>query len=201
MVEILAILGIIAGLLLSSYIVVPPFFQRARDAERKADFDRVGKALEEYYDTNGCFPDTLPTCRSEFSFDGQTYLELMPCDPDNNSEYLYISPGDACNGWYQMYTNLERTEDPSIVRIRCDEGCGPDCVYNYGISSTNMPLDTCKPPPKLYACSPSTSCLEFADPQLSECPIVFPDDPTCQNACDIKENRCHDESGKKIPGK
>lgn len=200
MVELIVVLLVIALLLIFSPIVVPQYFQKARDAERKSDFDRIGKALEEHFARVGCYPSKLPECGEEFWAGSTKLLDKTYCDPKLNESYIYIVDGTTCDNSYELYTSLERDDDPSIVRIRCDEGCGPECIYNYGISSTNRPLDTCKPPPKLYACGPSRNCLEFADPQLSECPIIFPDDPTCQGVCDIKENRCHDERGKKIPG-
>lgn len=198
LVEIIVVLLIIASLVIFSYIVVPPLMAKARDAERKSDFDHIGKALEEFYETEGCFPSSLPGCREELNVDGLTLLDSMPCDPKDKTEYVFVNAGAACNSWYQLYTNLEILDDPSIIRIRCDEGCGPDCAYNYGISSTNKALDTCKPPPELYACGPGGACILFADPERSSCPIVFIDDPTCIDLCDIRENRCHDESGKKI---
>lgn len=51
-----------------------------------------------------------------------------------------------------------------------------------------------------YVCAPgggqNGSCEEFDDPDRSLCPVVYIDDPTCQNKCGSKDNRCKNASGK-----
>lgn len=199
LVEIITVLVVIAGLLIFSYLSIPKLFMRSRDAERKTDLDNLGKGLEEYYASTGCYPAELPACGEPLRAITIDYLDSTPCDPKLKTGYIYVAEGETCNSSYEVYTNLEITEDPSIFRIRCDEGCGPECQYNYGISSNNKPLNTCKPPPEQYACTPSGDCIAFEDPGVSQCPVTFPDDPTCQGKCKDRLYKCHDDRGKKIP--
>ncbi len=54
-----------------------------------------------------------------------------------------------------------------------------------------------------YVCAPGGgqigSCEIFDDPDRSLCPFVFPNDETCQNTCEDKNNRCKNASGKYKP--
>lgn len=203
LVEVIVILLIISGLSIFSYLAVPKFFMRTRDSQRKFQFDTVVKDLEQYKDITGCFPTTLPICGQPLKYQDQTFLEATYCDPKNKTPYVYTTDGSACPQKFELYTNLEITDDPSIAKIGCDYGCGPECQYNYGVSSTNQALNTCKPAPKQYACTPDGDCAYFDDPALSQCPTTFPDDPSCQGLCAKKgvgnTYRCHDNSGKYVP--
>ena len=104
----------------------------------------------------------------------------------------------------------------------CENGCGPNCAYNFGVSSSNVSLDYCEPPitpnptvvppsptsltpsptPILYVCGPASGpnpegqCESYVIPTLSECPKIYPDDSTCQYECYIKANRCKNAKGK-----
>lgn len=202
LVEIIVILLIISGLAIFSYLAIPKILARARDAQRKSHFDTMSKSLEQYKDISGCFPAQLPACGDPLTYGDQTYLDSTYCDPKNQTSYLYLTDGAQCPQSFELYTNLELNDDPSIVKIGCDYGCGPSCQYNYGVSSTNKALNTCKPAPKQYACTPDGDCAYFDDPTLSRCPVTFPDDPTCQGLCvggHGSTYRCHDNSGKYIP--
>lgn len=54
-----------------------------------------------------------------------------------------------------------------------------------------------------YVCAPGGGqpgvCEVFDDPDRSLCPFIYPNDPTCQGACDITDNRCKNSSGKYKP--
>ncbi len=54
-----------------------------------------------------------------------------------------------------------------------------------------------------YVCAPGGGqigyCEVFDDPDRSLCPFVFPNDATCQDKCDEKNNRCKNSSGKYKP--
>lgn len=64
--------------------------------------------------------------------------------------------------------------------------------------STSTPIPT--PTPALYVCAPgggqSGSCEVYADPERSECPKVYTNNPTCNNECSDPHNRCKNSSGK-----
>lgn len=204
LVELLVVLTLISLLIFASYLSVPTILMRARDAVRKANIERVGRALEEYYQNHDCYPSAIPTCRNPIQDGNLTLLSGIPCDPFTKLSYVYVNDGSKCSSWYQLYGNLEYGKDKIIDRIGCREGCGPDCQFNYGRSSTNQDLNPyCganpAPPPGQYVCSPGGACEVYEDPERSGCPDIYIDDPTCQNKCADKIYRCHNASGKLIP--
>lgn len=212
LIEILVVISIIGFLLL---LIAPPIaaqLQKARDGKRKLDINLIQKSLEEYYDSTGCYPERLPECGKSLT----NFLPDMPCDPKDKSFYPYITTGENCSPYFKLYTKLERNEDQNIRMVGCEYGCGPNCAYNFGVSSSNVSLDYCEPPinifpgpsatpsptPIQYVCSPASGpqpegqCEPYAVPTLSECPKIYPNDPTCQYECYLKENRCKNSKGK-----
>ncbi|MGB9706949.1 MAG: type II secretion system protein GspG [Microgenomates group bacterium] len=120
---------------------------KGRDGRRKADLAKIQKALEDYMNDNGCYPERteitedLPIqsviCKKSFS----PYLTELPCDPINNTYYNYFYSYDSnqtCKSWYKIYAKLENTKDPIIAQAGCAGGCGPSGNYNYWVSSPNM---------------------------------------------------------------
>ena len=222
LIEILVVISIIGLLLL---IIAPPILaqlQKARDGKRKLDINLIQKGLEEYYDSTNCYPERLPECGNVFSVGSTNILAGIPCDPKNNSFYPYITTGENCSPYFKLYAKLERPEDPSIYMTGCENGCGPNCAYNFGVSSSNVSLDYCEAPisptptnppplptsltpsptPIQYVCGPAAGpnpegqCESYVIPTLSECPKIYPNDPTCQYECYIKANRCKNSKGK-----
>jgi len=109
---------------------------KGRDARRKSDLAKIQKALEDYMNDNGCYPDSL-SCGVDF----KPYFSAIPCDPINNSYFNYFYSYDedeSCKSWYKIYTRLEYTKDPIIEKVGCKDGCGPSGNYNYWVSSPNM---------------------------------------------------------------
>lgn len=209
LVEILVVIVLVSLLAIFSLINIPTQIAKARDAERKGDIDTIGKFVEEYFVDKGCYPVSIPTCGSAFSLGDKTYISTLPCDPKTKLSYVYVSEISSCPSWFQLYGNLEYTEDSIIDKLGCRNGCGPKCQFNYGTASTNVklnplcydviPTQTPKPTPatKLqYVCSPSGSCEVFQFPELSGCPDIYLNDSTCQNQCSTPKNRCHDSRGK-----
>jgi hypothetical protein len=130
-------------------------------------------------------------------------LSDIPCDPkDDFISYIYVTENAECPSWFQLYTNLEDEDDVIIEKVGCTYGCGPDCQFNYGVASPNQNLNPyCGPEappvdPAEYVCDPAGSCEVYSDPEISGCPDIYPDDPTCQDQCEPRINRCHDERGK-----
>lgn len=188
---------------ISSFLFVPALIVKARDSKTKANLYKTYLALEDYYDSYESFPETLPDCGSPLVKDNNTFLSNVPCDPFDGSDYLYQSNTNESNGkWFKLYTKLRNLDDPIIVLTGCSNGCGPDCEYNYGIASSNIHIDKCHIP--IYACSPGGNndghCDEYDDPEGSECPKTYINDPTCKGECSERENRCKNASGKSNPG-
>lgn len=212
LIELLIVIAISGILISTSFSGISTHFKKARDAKRKADLVKVKIVLYDYFSDNNCFPESLPACGLSLGGVGQVYLSNFPCDY-NNKPYSYQVDGSNCSQWFRIFTNLENSNDSGIDKVGCRNGCGEECDYNYGVSSTNIAVNKNCPiitptiaptmpisptaAPKIFACTPSGYCAEFIDPELSRCPNVFENDSTCQNLCRDHANRCHDDRGKK----
>lgn len=200
LIELLVALAIVV-LIISSFFVGLTQIQKARDAKRKADLEKIKTALYDYYFDSSCFPEELPGCGDIFGSGSAAYLNEFPCDPKGGS-YGYQIEEKECSQWFKILTNLENIKDPGIDKVGCRNGCGPECEYNYGLASTNIQVyEGCV---AYYACPPGGGkegeCAEFEDPWISQCPRIFENDPTCGGIdCSLKANKCHDDRGKKIP--
>ncbi|MEK7160084.1 MAG: prepilin-type N-terminal cleavage/methylation domain-containing protein [Patescibacteria group bacterium] len=194
LIELMIAIGIMAIISGVTLIGVIPQLQKGRDAKVKEDFIQIRNALTQYYDDTGCFPVSLPSCGQSFTNKSFVYYSKFPCNWFN-VPYVYQTDGLSCPKWYKLLTNLENLKDSSIGMSGCKYGCGAQCDYNYGLSSSNVKLnENCV---QQFSCSPSGSCVLFADPKASRCPEVYENDPTCQNQCSKTSNQCHDERGKK----
>lgn len=202
LVEVLIVLTVLIVIFIISSMAIPKQLMKARDAVRKGQLDSFKKAVDIYYQDAECYPRSVPACKNPLVLGDSVIKDHLPCDPKTNLSYSYITDLSSCPSWFQIYTNLEVTEDKIIEKVGCSEGCGPDCQFNYGVSSSNQKLDPLctvyeEPPPvQQYVCAPGGSCEVFVDPYISGCPNIYPDDPTCQDACSDPHKRCHDASGK-----
>ncbi len=235
LIELLIVVSILGVLSVLIAIPISAQLQKARDARRKIDVNIVQSGLEEYYDSTDCYPERLPECGKEFILGESNIIQEIPCDPKNKTFYPYITTGENCSPYFKLYAKLERSDDPNIKMTGCEYGCGPNCAYNFGVSSPNVSLDYCEPPitpnpteipsstpkpptptltvtpkptstptptPIQYVCAPAAGpnpegqCEPFAIPTLSECPKIYPNDPTCKYECYLKTNRCKTSKGK-----
>lgn len=174
-------LSIIAVVLISAF---QPGTQlgKAWDARRKSDLAKLKIKLEDYYNDNKKYPDTLP-CGASFT----PYMDKIPCDPETGSDYAYVTSGNS----YQIYTSLNNLSDVQIAKIGCENGCGPEntCLYNYGISSPNIGLDNCDACD--YGCFGDASNYGcHVNMATHDCPKRFCDLAECSSACNAdKEKR------------
>jgi general secretion pathway protein G len=161
MLVVIGILGIIATVLFATINPVAQL-QKANDAHRKSDLESLQRALELYYQDNGCYPHavsneitindganctngTAVAWGTSWQVNGQTYMSKLPKDPISSNNYVYYSTGQS----YYLYANLQRgANDPNA----CNKGnacaslsgggfpaataCGGTC--NYGVTSTNV---------------------------------------------------------------
>lgn len=210
LVEILTVIVLICSSLIFSVISIPKQLKRARDSVRKNQIRRVASAIEEIYQDTDCYPQSIPLCTNPLQQGDLIIIDKLPCDPTTKNSYVYVPELSKCPKWFQLYGILENDFDPIIDKIGCRNGCGPNCQFNFGIASTNQTLDPfCKDispapgsspvpsePVNQYACSPGGSCEIFANPELSGCPDIYINDPTCQEMCFDKIYCCHDARGK-----
>lgn len=152
MIEVLIVVTIIALLVIAGLSYVPKQLQKARDGKRKSDLNKIQTAFEHYYSDRGSYPGVtvLENCGVTTPVHPlHEYLANVPCDPLNESPYLYAphdnDGGTGTDGGYRVWTKLEKDDDPVIADLGCDgvTGCGAGIYfatlpnaeeYNYGVS-------------------------------------------------------------------
>lgn len=193
--ELLIAIVVLSLLVITSYLVIPKLIQKAYDARRKVDLDKIKKNLEIYYSFANEFPRELPTCNQPLLYNNQTIIPSLPCDPVTKESYFYQTKSASPNS-YRLYAILANNDDASIAKVGCQGGCGSDCLYNYGVSSMNIDLARCS-----YVCGPGGGregvCQFFDDPTISLCPKLYYNDQNCNGECSNRDNRCKSDNGKK----
>jgi general secretion pathway protein G len=106
LIELLVVVAIIGLLSTLSVVALGSARKKANDSKRLLDIKQVQTALELYYTDNNAYPtstasSTLGTgdfvCLDEYGFDdvcdgdGDVYMDLVPSDPGNTTDYLYQS--------------------------------------------------------------------------------------------------------------
>lgn len=151
LIELLIVIVVIGVLATGAIALVDPVaqFQRARDAQRKSDLSQIQKAIKQYYQDIGAYPQStvgykIKALGSENAVDwGNSWLPYMgnlPKDPNDSKSYIYVSTGQA----YYIYASLDRgANDRQACKggAKCDnvpgsETCGGIC--DYGVSSPNV---------------------------------------------------------------
>jgi prepilin-type N-terminal cleavage/methylation domain-containing protein len=151
LIEVIIVITIIGILGSISYTIVTANVDKADDAKRKADLQRISTAFEEYYSDKDCYPAStvLATCGS--SALANWGLPSIPCDPVYKTPYCYVTDADApvppaCFQKYRILNTLKYLQDPVIKHLGCNtsNGCGwsANCGpgYNYGVVSLNTTL-------------------------------------------------------------
>jgi len=122
---VIAIIGILAGILFANFIGVR---QRARDSQRKADLNQIQSALEFYRSDVGSYLSTNPgtrtissTCPTNASLTSgsTTYMQKIPCDPSppgtgvtaKFEEGNYGYEADAGLKTYSLFACIENLND------------------------------------------------------------------------------------------
>lgn len=206
MIELLITIAILSVIIILALMSWKNQINKARDAQRKTDLERIRIAFENYYNDNDCFPEEtiLQTCGGDSL---NPYLNNIPCDPIYNLPYCYIhDPDDACGQNFKLLAPLQNTSDPIIEKLLCDGilYCGQEgsCEintsppanstyegFNYCVTSSNIPL--CYSVGQ-NACNPlSGVCKSYADPVASGCPRTY-DDDECDGQCADPDNWCAD---------
>ncbi len=104
---VVAIIGILSSFAFANYAGAR---SRARDAQRKADLRQLQSAFELYRADQGSYPSSpLPACGSALTSGGATYIQKIPCDPQNTGKYIYsyIVSGST----YTLISCLENVND------------------------------------------------------------------------------------------
>ena len=125
---VIAIISVLAGLLVANFVGVR---QRGRDAQRKSDLRQIQSALELYRSDNGNYSSTLPSCGSAFTAGSATYMQKVPCDPLQDTNYTFSSTGTA----YTIYACLENTNDQDRDTV---DGQAGDLCTSAGVVSYTL---------------------------------------------------------------
>lgn len=212
LVELLLVTVIISLIFAFAFFNAKKQIDRANDARRKGDIQKIARAFEDYYNDHGCYPPVtvLDRCGSD---DLAPYLKEIPCDPITGTayKYVYVDENDRCQG-YRLFAALQDTGDPAIGQKGCSPvaGCGYGVKFNFGLgggatggSLTPPGFDpglAPTPTPRViegpYACSAGGIC-QFTDNPYSydnRCPLTFADsscrDRTGKFMCSDPRNRC-----------
>lgn len=108
---VITLIGLMATLLIT---LVNPVrqFQKSNDAKRKADLHQMQAAFELYHADQTAYPASLPACGSSLTQGTVTYLQKVPCDPKNVSQFQYYYLYDPPTDTYKLITCLENLTDP-----------------------------------------------------------------------------------------
>lgn len=138
LIELLIVVAVIAILALIIFTAVIRSINKANDAKRKADLDRIKVALEEYEKDRNCYPQLIYSDQVSCITDAgiKPYLNPLPCDPVTKHGYNYEpDPATVCKDWFRLYAILQYTADSSVI-----PGIGQNNAYNYYIGSANAPV-------------------------------------------------------------
>ncbi len=105
---VISIIGILASFLVVNYT---GFRSRGRDAQRKSELLNIQSSLELYRSDSGSYPASLPVCGSALTYNGNTYMRRIPCDPLNASPYIYRYASAFSNSAYTLATCIENVND------------------------------------------------------------------------------------------
>ncbi len=102
----IAIIGILSSVLL---VNLSGFRERTRDVQRKRDLRTLQTGLELYRADSSSYPESIPSCGSDFkNLDNTiTYLKKIPCDPLTKANYNYSVNLNV----YTLFACLENETD------------------------------------------------------------------------------------------
>ncbi|GAB4219132.1 MAG: hypothetical protein Fur009_3710 [Candidatus Microgenomates bacterium] len=123
---VIAIIGMLSALLLPNFMSAR---ERARDSQRKSDLKQIQKAFEMYKQDQSppSYPSSLPVPGSQFSYNGNIYMNKFPSDPSPGRQYFYQV--DNTNLTYTLCACLENIADSdgSTCVSPCDCPTGSKC--------------------------------------------------------------------------
>jgi len=128
LIGVISIIGILAAIILANLGGIQG---RARDAQRKSDFNAIQKALQLYYNDNNKYPaggwyGDCPSCTPNtwITFLSPTYIKQMPKDPKGNGQddrwpwyggfsYAYAAQCTSDSS-YLLVAQLENQHDSAL---------------------------------------------------------------------------------------
>src|SRR4030042_4926445 len=117
LIEMVIAAAILVILLIISMMSWRNHINKANDARRKEDLERVRISFEEYFSDKECYPvaDVLQTCGGDSL---NPYLDKIPCDPNYHTPYCYITDADnpACFTSFRLLAPLKNLTDIIITK-------------------------------------------------------------------------------------
>lgn len=200
LIEVLIVVTIVSILTIIGIISVRKDVNKARDADRKQDLQRLSVAFEDYYNDHDCYPEMtiLNNCGDAFD----QYLSSIPCDPITTEPYIYETESQDlnCPQDFKILAKLTYEQDPIINSLNCSGPiqCGYEPGYNYGVTSTNVtvanpatnPAPSASPNPinHYYAWDETCGCT-YRGTNPPPCTDYWIN--SCQEACS-QFNQCPD---------
>lgn len=160
LVELLIVMAILAILVTAMVGALNPamLVNKANDARRKKDLNRIKVSLEEYYNDNGCYPNGAALAALKDPANCFQDIDLFPqlkpwvCDPVTKVPYIMVVDPSSCPTWYKIYTKLMNPADVDIPQgwqyqigyHVGGRGSTPNdsnivsTLINYGVSSANV---------------------------------------------------------------
>lgn len=186
--ELLIVVAFLAVMTVLLLVYLNPGAQlgKARDARRKSDLSKLKNVLEDYYNDKKCYPSGLGELVSD------DYIGNLPIDPSTKQSYSSAYSKEGCDK-YRIYVTLEYEKDPAIAEVGCQGRCGPpgNCVYNYGVCSSNVGLEACTPEGcagELWGCQGTgvgpIECNRF-DACVNPGALLYCNDPSCDGGCTV----------------
>ncbi len=147
MLIVISIIAILASVVL--YANITSSAQKARDSKRKQDLNKLVRTFEDYYNDHGRYPPANDPADgniagSPWGSSLDNYVVQLPNDPLSPNRYhVYYYQAGSGGKFYTLYTRLENIADDDIIRVGCQNGCGPmdDTGYrafNYFVSSGDV---------------------------------------------------------------
>lgn len=108
---------------------------KAKDTQRKEDFDQIHLALDTYYNDFNCYPQTL-SFGEEWEVNDVIYMKKIPQDPNCGSGeacYAYtVDPGQVCPQWHVLFGKLRLAPPVSTPACLLQDECLPINYEEYG---------------------------------------------------------------------
>lgn len=196
---VVAVIVIIAGIIFAGSI--QSSFQKARDSKRKQDLNKMLRVVEDYYNDKEDYPPANdPTdgniAGAPWGSPFASYVPELPKDPLSPNRDYYYQVNQGTKKFFVIYAKLENKSDPEIIRVGCQDGCGPigpdgKRAYNYFVSSPNVVLlagipagfDPGLDPTRAPVTSPTAT-----GPPVTPTPTFNPIPPAGPDAC--AHNQC-----------
>ncbi|MFH1601378.1 MAG: prepilin-type N-terminal cleavage/methylation domain-containing protein [Candidatus Shapirobacteria bacterium] len=195
---VITIIGFLTTLLALAYVSQ---LKKARDAERKAQIQKIKIAFEDYFADWGCYPSDPAIFEHCGSKAFTPWLEKVYCDSLGNF-YRVVVEDDECPDYYAIYTNIEYLKDHQLLANECYSGCviGTEnynfVVYAEGLESESVPglpgnELTPTPTPVIEPTATPTDTIPTSTPT----PAIVCDTLELQVSQNPDDGRCWDDNG------